>query len=239
MTVIETRQKQPSAGSRRLTASRRAECWHFGLTAFASFLALLALLFVPSYAKAKETPHTLAQKLQEQFLSAPGVELSFDLKHQGHIQFTADLRGGHVRLESPSLLIISDGKTVWSYDKKADQVTIDDVTASSDFHDPASMFRFADNYTPNILSESGARYTLELTPAKQLQSLLHAAGEMQSLRLDLVVHGPQVRILSAAASSSRGTAEVRNLKITTLTHSSPSDFVFQPKASTKMIDLRE
>ncbi|HZK76572.1 MAG TPA: hypothetical protein VFD13_06660, partial [Candidatus Kapabacteria bacterium] len=57
------------------------------------------------------SPQSLAQKLQSQFLSAPAVALSFDLKNEGHIRITADLQSGHFRLESPSLLILSDGKT--------------------------------------------------------------------------------------------------------------------------------
>ncbi|MFI5201856.1 MAG: outer membrane lipoprotein carrier protein LolA, partial [Candidatus Kapaibacterium sp.] len=188
----------------------------------------------------QETAQSLAQKLQSQFLNAPAVLLSFDLKSQGRIRVTADLRGGHIRLESPSLLIISDGKTVWNYDKSADRETIDNVTAGSEFHDPASLFRFADNYTAQIAaSNRKTRYTLVLTPSQALQSLLKSAGEMQSLRLDLELHGSRVNILKASATSSRGTTQIKHLQIKTLRHVPSSEFIFTPKATTKVIDLRE
>ena len=186
------------------------------------------------------SPHSLAQKLQAEFLSAPGVAFSFDLKNEGRIRITADLRGGHIRLESPKLLIISDGKTVWSYDKPANRLTIDNVTAGSAFHDPASLFRFADNYSDSIAAWNGkTRYTLVLTPVPALQSLLHSAGEMQSLRLELEARGSRIHIIKASAVSSHGTAQIEHLEIKTLARIRPSDFIFTPKASTKVIDLRE
>lgn len=189
---------------------------------------------------AKETPQSLAEKLQAQFLSAPAVTLSFDLKSEGHIRITTDLKGGHIRLESPSLLILSDGKTVWNYDKAADRETIDNVTAGSEFHDPASLFRFADNYTAQVAKWDGKnRYTLLLTPGPVLQALLKSAGEMQSLQLDIELRGSRVLVRKASATSSRGTAEVEHLQIKTLTKIQPSDFIFTPKSSTKVIDLRE
>jgi outer membrane lipoprotein-sorting protein len=204
-----------------------------------SAISLIVLLLSTS-CFAKETPQSLAQKLQAQFLSAPAVTLSFDLKNEGHIRITTDLRGGHIRLESPSLLIISDGKTVWDYDKSSDRETIDNVTASSEFHDPASLFRFADNYTASIAKWDGKnRYTLVLTPGPALQSLLKSAGEMQSLHIDLELRGSRVIIRNASATSSHGTTQIEHLQIKTLTRIQPSDFIFTPKASTKVIDLRE
>ncbi len=193
------------------------------------------------------SPQSLAQKLQTQFLSAPAVAISFDLKNQGHILITVDLRSGgsrdgsdRIRLESPTLLIISDGETVWSYDKTADRETIDNVTAGSEFHDPASLFRFADNYSAQIAASNGkTRYTLVLTPSQALQSLLKSAGAMQSLRLDLELHGSRVVIRNASATTSRGTTQIEHLHIKMLKQVPTSEFNFTPKASTKVIDLRE
>lgn len=204
------------------------------------FLASIVLALAASVSLAKETPHSLAEKLQAEFLSAPAVSFNFDLGSEGHIRVLADIRSGRIRLESPKLLIISDGKTVWNYDKAEDRVTIDNVTERSEFHDPASLFRFADNYIASIPHGSGNRYTLILTPSSALETLLRNAGGMQSIRMDVVVvQGGSVKILSAAASSTHGTAVVQHLDITMLPAANATDFIFTPKASTKVVDLRE
>ncbi|HZK76523.1 MAG TPA: hypothetical protein VFD13_06405, partial [Candidatus Kapabacteria bacterium] len=110
----------------------------------------------------------------------------------------------------------------------------------SEFHDPAGLFRFADNYTASIAKWDGKnRYTLVLTPGPALQSLLKSAGEMQSLQLGLELHGTHVTITKASATSSHGTTEIKHLQIKTLKQVAPSEFIFTPKASTKVIDLRE
>jgi outer membrane lipoprotein-sorting protein len=189
---------------------------------------------------AQETAPTLAKKLQEQFLNAPGVSLAFDLGNEGHVTITADVHGGSVRIESPSMLIISDGHTVWNYQKREDRVTIDNVTASSAFKDPASLFRFADNYTAKIARTDGAaQYPLELTPKPALQSLLKSAGEIQNITLGLRIKKQKVEIIYASASSSKGTTQAEKLIVKTLGHIRAQDFIFTPKPSTKVIDLRE
>ncbi len=202
-------------------------------------LVPVLLVAACAMASASETPQSLAEKLQQEFLAAPAVSLSFDLKNEEHLRILTDMRGGHIRMESPQLLIISDGNTIWNYDKSGDRVTIDNVTASSEFHDPASLFRFADNYTASLEHVSGNQYTLVLTPSSALQSLMHSAGRLQSLRLSVTVHGSRVQIASASATSFRGTTDVAHLKIQMLQTANASDFVFTPKASTKVIDLRE
>ncbi len=189
---------------------------------------------------AQETAPSLAKKLQEQFLSAPGVSLAFDLENEGRVTITADLHDGHVRIESPSMLIISDRHTIWNYQKREDRVTIDNVSASSVFKDPTSLFRFSDNYTAEIARTDGAaQYPLELTPKPALQSLLKSAGEIQNITLGLRIKKQNVEIIYASATSSKGTARAEKLAIKTLRQIRAQDFIFKPKPSTKVIDLRE
>lgn len=187
-----------------------------------------------------ETPQSLAEKLQAEFLASPAVSLSFNLKNQGRIRILADLQEGRLRMESPKLLIISDGKTVWNYDKTADRVTIDNVSTGSQFRSPASLFRFAENYTAALDHSTGnGHYTLVLTPLSALRSITHSAGELQSIRLNVTVHGTHVTILGASAISSGGSTEAEHLELKMLSTIHPSDFIFAPKVSTKVVDLRE
>ncbi len=204
------------------------------------FFLLFCMIFIFHSLHATETPQALAKKLQEQFLNAPGVSLSFNLPNEGRISITTDMRSGHIRIESPSMLIISDGHTVWNYQKHEDRVTIDNVTAGSAFQDPASLFRFADNYTSSIVKWDGnTRCTLELTPLPALQSLLKSAGEIQKITLELHIKKQKVEITNASATSSHGTTHAEKLAIKTLAQVRSQDFIFKPKPSTKVIDLRE
>ncbi len=204
---------------------------------FPFLCSVLTLVVRP--AALEETAVSLAQKLQSQFLTKPGVILSFDLKSEGHLRLMADFRGGRIRVESPSLLIISDGKTIWNYDKTADRVTIDNVAGASTFRDPSAFFRFADNYSATMVKHAGSDYTVSLTPRSELQSLAKAAGELQSLVLELRVAKHSIKILSASAISSRGKAHPNALSIVSMKSVRASDFIFTPKASTKVVDLRE
>jgi outer membrane lipoprotein-sorting protein len=203
---------------------------------FFSFLFFLAL---SNSLLAQETPESLAQKLQAHFLSAQGMELSFNIKGEGRITVMADVQGKRVRIESPKLLIISDGKTVWNYEKSTDRVTIDNAAPSSVFHDPTGLFRFADNYTAKIVeTDSIKNYSVEFTPLPQLAPLFKAAGDMQKLTLDIRFEkSGQFRISSASAKSANGVT--RTEEVLSLNRIHQSDFVFTPKSTTKVIDLRE
>ena len=195
--------------------------------------------FIPTL-RARETPESLAKKLQEQFLAAQGVSLAFDLADEGRITIETDLHTGRIRIESPAMLILSDGHTVWNYQKREDRVTIDNTNANSAFKDPASLFRFADNYTARITKWDGTMLcTLELSPLPKLLSLLKAAGEIQNLSLELQIKKQGLKIMSATATSSKGAARAEKLTINTVHHVRDEDFVFKPRPSTKVIDLRE
>ena len=209
------------------------------MIAYRIFL-LFFCFFVNETSFAQETPQSLAEKLPDQCRRAPGGSRSFDRATAGRVSITADIHNGHVRIESPSMLIISDGHTIWNYQKREDRVTIDNVTAGSAFQDPLSLFRFADNYTASIAAWNGtAQCTLELTPLPKLQSLLKSAGEIQYIILELRIKQQKVEITSASAVSSKGTTRAEKLAIKMLSKIRAQDFVFSPKPSTKVIDLRE
>lgn len=203
-------------------------------------LLMTCLCLIGSTLLAQETPQSLSKKLQGQFLGAPGVSLAFDLENEGRISITADMHNGHIRIESPTMLIISDGHTIWNYQKKDDRVTIDNVTPTSAFHDPGSLFRFADNYMAAIANVAGTEhYILELTPLPALESLLKSAGDIQKITLALQIKKQRIVITNATAVSSKGTTNAEKLTIKTLANTHDQDFIFKPKSSTKIIDLRE
>ncbi|HEY3876649.1 MAG TPA: hypothetical protein VGM92_14325 [Candidatus Kapabacteria bacterium] len=188
---------------------------------------------------AQENAYSLAKKLQEQFLSAPAVSFSFNLPEEGRITILDDVHGGHVRLESAKLTIVSDGKTIWNYDKSTNREMIDNVASGSAFRDASSLFRFADNYTARITAQHGSHYTLELSPNALLQSLFGATGHMQTLTLELQMRKNTLRVVSASAQSKQGTTKAERLSISTLKTVPANQFSIHLPKSATVTDLRE
>jgi outer membrane lipoprotein-sorting protein len=188
---------------------------------------------------AQETAASLTKRLEDQLLSSAAVSMKFTIATEGPVSVTANLRDKKIRMESPSMLIISDGTTIWNYQKHADRVTIDNVSGmNSPFRDPQSVFKFSENYTTRILSANDPNYRMEFTPNAQLSSFMQSAGDMQRLILDLNVRGKNITIMKAAVSSSRGTSQTSALTIKPLKSVRAADFVFAPKSNTKVLDLR-
>jgi outer membrane lipoprotein-sorting protein len=205
-----------------------------------AFLVLLFSFAIVSESHATETAATIAQKLQESLLSGAGVSMKFTLAGQGKISINTDLKQHRVRMESPSMLIISDGKTIWNYKKTSRQLTIDNVSSKgSAFQDPGSLFKFSSNYSARLASHTGSTYVVEFTPNSQLQSLLKNSADIQRLSLTVNVAQGHIKIKKAVAAGSKGNSQASTLSITTLRTVKGSDFVMATNSQMKIIDLRE
>src|SRR5690242_5045523 len=78
--------------------------------------------------KIQATGDDLAKALESQLLSGSAVQMKFAIKGVGNVTMTADVSSNKVRVETSTLTIVSDGSTVWNYNKSSHQVTIDNVT---------------------------------------------------------------------------------------------------------------
>ena len=77
-------------------------------------------------------------------------------------------RGDRFRLQTPEQVIVSDGKTLWTYDKGKNQVLVDDAQHSGDDLLPRKLLlKFEKNYTAVFLREEKVGgipcYVIELT----------------------------------------------------------------------------
>lgn len=183
---------------------------------------------------------TLAKKAEAMVFASPAVSMKFTAPTEGPVTVTLDLKGKHIRIESKSTVMVSDGSTVRNLSKTNKRVTIDNVAkTNSPFADPASLFRFSQNYTAAITSHKGKRYTLELTPNRSIAALMKAAGDAQKLVLTLVPSGKSVKISEAAIASAKGAMQTSKLKITPLKHVSADEFTIKTEKGVQVIDLRE
>ena len=188
-----------------------------------------------------ESASALAQRLERQLFRSSGLQMRFDLAGEGKITIRADLKGKRVRIETPKLLVISDGHTIWNITKRPKQVTIDNVSGSSPFRDPSSLFRFAEDYAATSVVSVGAIYqvSLALRPKESIRGLMKAAGDIREIRLDLTHQGSELFIRRAAVIGAGGAANGTDLHLTSLRAVRDEDFRFTPTKAMKVVDLRE
>lgn len=77
--------------------------------------------------------------------------------------------GNQYRIETDNQIIVTDGKTVWTYSKENDQVIIDLLSNSEENPLPKDLlFRYSEEYSPHLIGEEkidGKRtYALNLIP---------------------------------------------------------------------------
>ena len=201
-------------------------------------ILLLPLFFVQAAWSA--TPLELAAMLERQLLTGQAVEMQFALKGE-KVTIKADMRTNAVRLETPTLMILSDGRTVWNYKKKAKQVTIDAISNSpnSPFSSPKDLFRFSENYDVKLVSQKSGKSTLQFIPNEKLKGLLKSAGAIESFELALTEKKGKVTIHSARAMNASGTVNAGKVTIKSVTATKKADFTFTPPRGASVVDLRE
>jgi len=77
--------------------------------------------------------------------------------------------GNHYRIETESQVIVTNGKTVWTYAEENNQVIIDDLKTSEENPLPKDLlFKYSEEYTPHLVGEEKldgkAVYALNLIP---------------------------------------------------------------------------
>jgi outer membrane lipoprotein-sorting protein len=209
-----------------------------------------ALLASPAKAVQRSAPNTtkkataysaqdLAKMLEQQMLAGSAVSMKFKIKGGDQVTVTADINSKKVRIESNSMTIVSDGATVWNYQKKNNQVTIDAIGKSSALQNPRDIFLFASNYAASLVSSKGNSYVLALTPNQKVQSILQSAGGVSKLTFTLGIAKDKLTIRSASAESKGQNFETGGLTVKSLKSVKASEFAFAAPKGAKVIDLRE
>ena len=183
----------------------------------------------------------LAKLLEQQMLAGSAVSMKFKIKGGDQVSVTADMNSKKVRIESNSMTIVSDGQTVWNYQKKNNQVTIDALGngRGSALSNPRDLFLFATHYTPSLVSSKGNNHVLALVPNQKVQSILQSAGGVNKLTFTLGLAKEKVTIKSATAESKGQNIETGGLTVKSLKSVKASEFTFATPKGAKVIDLRE
>ncbi len=209
------------------------------ITRILSFCALLLLAVVGTTSAKSIDAASVAKALEKKLVAGEGVSMAFTIKPEGRITITASTNSGKLRIESPKLLIVTDGTTIWNYTKIRKQVTVDALANSSALKDAADIFRLTENYTISLASEKGSECTLNLVPNKKILDLLKPIGEVDKLVFVIAnaTKNPSIKRASAVIHGQK--SEATSVTILSVKKLDAASFKYQVSDGVKVIDLRE
>lgn len=211
------------------------------------FLLVSIILTVSMAWSQGDKSKTILDQLSKKTKSYKSISAGFtfslnnkDMKINEKNEGTIKLKGQKYSIELPGsgIKIYSDGKTIWNYMKKGNQVTISNLEDSgSDLMNPSSMFSiYEKGFKSKFISEkniSGKTIcNIELTPEK---------GQENVKNVKLAVDKSAMFLKSAVLKSNDGneySIEIKNYD--TDKDFQESEFVFDPSKikNIEVIDLR-
>ncbi len=189
------------------------------------------LLFLSSLLVA-QTAGELISAVQNKFksvdnFSAKIVQTKFDGKiFKGKFYYG---KGNKYRIEFKNMVIVSDGKTVWNYNKKINRVVITNLEDNPDaFSFEKFVFDFPGKCKTGLVTKSGDTF-VEFIPETDDLGFERAVVRITS---DSLIDKVQI----SDYSGNQFNIELKNIKIN---QSIPkTKFTFKPKKGMKIVDLR-
>lgn len=142
---------------------------------------VVQILFLGYTAANAQDPAGILDKAANAYEHAQGVKAAFTMHtrspQQGYaesLEGTIDMKGDKFTLKTPDMQVWYDGKTMWTYIDRTDEVNVTTPTGEElQFTNPAVLLgSYADSFTPVYKGESTsansrAAYDIELTPKKK------------------------------------------------------------------------
>lgn len=198
---------------------------------------------ISSFAKADVKGKKVVEQVLKKYEAAKSFQADFEQTYYWVLPDTKSEQYGTIWLEgktkfkiqTENQLIVSDGKTVWTYSKTTNQVLIDEVQKADDITLPGDiMLTFLDKYDPIYIGEeliNGIKcHRLELT-SKTDDQFIQKIVLWISIR-DLIVK----KIQQIDLNKNKNTYVLKSIKFDVLF---PKDFFhYVPPDSVEVIDMR-
>ena len=211
---------------------------------FSTVLSLLVMAgFAQQDAKAKE----ILEKVTKTTQSLPSLDAKFSFEMNNKTENIQEkstgsivLKGKKYKLNIPQmgLQITCDGKTIWTYMVKSNEVTISNLDeATDDLMDPSKIFTiyekgFNYKFAGEAVSGGVAVYNIDLSPQKP-------TGDIQKIRI--MIDKQKMLIRGANMTGKDGNKyDVSVTEFKTDGVYKDSDFVFDPKKykGIEIVDMR-
>lgn len=101
------------------------------------------------------------------------IDFTYSMENPGqniNESFTGTLfsKGDSYKLLFSGQEVISDGKTVWTYLKDANEVQVNEATNDEDSFTPTNLLSsYTENFKAKLFSEDAKQYVIELTPVQK------------------------------------------------------------------------
>ena len=140
------------------------------------FLALLSLLFfLPAYAQTDKKARTILDEVSAKTKAYKTVRIEFTYKMENKAQNIDDSfkgvlisKGDSYKLSFSGQEIFSNGKTVWTYLKDANEVQINNASKEDDSFTPNNLLSsYNENFKARLLEETSKQQVIELSPIQK------------------------------------------------------------------------
>jgi outer membrane lipoprotein-sorting protein len=139
------------------------------------FSALIILLAVSVSGQSDKKARTILDEVSAKTKSYKTIKIDFTYKMENTAQkisesFNGTLisKGDSYKLSFSGQEVISDGKTVWTFLKDANEVQINEATKEDDSFTPTNLLStYNENFKAKLLQETAKLHIIELTPIQK------------------------------------------------------------------------
>jgi chaperone LolA len=197
------------------------------------FNLIFFFLLVSASIFSQNNGNNLLQALQNKFNNLSDLTAQFEQSANGTVNLAGKIfyqKGNKLRLELKNITIVSDGNTVWNYNKNQKKVIISNYDGS----DPSilSIENLINNYP------SKCSVTEETNGNERMLTLIPKDSDLNFSRLNLTVGKNNLIEKAEIDEPASGTVIItlKNYKLNTGINN--SEFTFTPPEGCKVIDLR-
>jgi len=139
-------------------------------------LSMFAMLFVTTaFTQSDKKARTILDEVSAKTKTYKTIRIEFTYKMQNTAQKINESykgvlisKGDKYKLSFSGQDVISDGKTVWTFLKDANEVQVNDVSKDDDSFTPTNLLNtYNENYKAKLLQETAKQKIIELTPLKK------------------------------------------------------------------------
>ena len=140
------------------------------------FLALLSLLIaLPAFTQTDKKARTILDEVSAKTKAYKTIRIEFTYKMENKAQNINDSfkgvlisKGENYKLSFSGQEIFSNGKTIWTYLKDANEVQINNVSKEDDSFTPNNLLSsYNENFKAKLLEETSKQQVIELTPVQK------------------------------------------------------------------------
>ncbi|MBP9192827.1 MAG: outer membrane lipoprotein chaperone LolA [Ignavibacteria bacterium] len=203
------------------------------------YLVIFSVILVNSVSYAQDAQEII-KKVQSKYENITDAKATFTqtLKSSGGKANSSSgviyiKKADKYRIEAGGQVIITDGKTSWSYSPRRKQVVIDNYKDDGNSFSPNKfLFSYPENFYSDLDGEENVGgvdcYIIKLTP--------RSGGSVKSAKLWVDKNEDLIRKINIVTNESSNTYSLKNISLDT--GLSPSKFSFTPPEGVEVIDLR-